>query len=429
MEKEQIMKVLEEWNFWNRDLGKYTGKRREHTKMIEKFIKEREIITISGPRRAGKSTTMYQLMEKIAGKGSIEQVLYVNFEDPAFLPFLSVELLEEIYDTYREKMNPSKKAYLFLDEVQNIAGWEKWVRSYYDKKENVKFVISGSSSKLLSSEFSTLLTGRFVNFEVFPLSFAEFLEFRGVKIPKRALKEDERKARHHLEEYFRFGGFPDVVLKTDNEVKLKTLEQYFESMIMRDIVERYQIRDVLSLKQAAVFGMTNVAKEFSFNTLRKTLKISLESARDYAGYLEQAYMLFQLPYFSYSLKEAMARNRKLYSIDSGLRNAVSKSFSADLGRIAENAVYLHLRRKRKDVHYWKGKQEVDFVVKNGEIVPINVTYGRESPEREKKALLEFLSEFKLNRGIIITDAEERKEQEDGKTISYMPLWKFLLADS
>jgi predicted AAA+ superfamily ATPase len=207
MEKRIILKVLEEWNFWNNDIFKQLGMPRSYSDRIGRFLDEREAITISGPRRSGKSTIMYQLMDKVAKRHAIEQTLYVNFEDPAFLPFLSVGLLEEIYDAYRENINPSKKAFIFLDEVQNIPAWEKWVRSYYDKKENVKFVISGSSSKLLSSEFSTLLTGRSVNFEVFPLSFKEFLEFKGLPLSKVPLKAEQRKIRYHLNEYLRFGGF------------------------------------------------------------------------------------------------------------------------------------------------------------------------------------------------------------------------------
>lgn len=425
MEKDQIIKVLEEWNFWNRDIEKYVGKERKHTKKIDKFMKEREIITISGPRRAGKSTIIYQLIERTAKRESMGQTLYVNFEDPAFLSYLSLDLLEEIYDAYRQKINHSKKAYLFLDEVQNIDKWEKWVRSYYDKKENVKFVISGSSSKLLSSEFSSLLTGRFVNFEVFPLSFEEFLNFKGISVPKKLLKKDERRIRHYLDDYMRFGGFPEIVLKKDEEVKCKTLEQYFESMIMRDVVERYKIRDVLSLKQAAAFGLTNISKEFSFNTLRKTLGISLGTAKEYANYLQQAFILFQLPYFSYSMKEVMVRNRKLYAVDAGLRNMMSKSFAADRGRIAENLVYLHLIRKNKEIYYWKEKGEVDFVIKNKHLTPLNVTYGVRIPEREENSLLEFLSKFKEKKGIIITDSEEQEKKIGDNIIRYIPLWRFL----
>ncbi|MBI5225196.1 ATP-binding protein [Candidatus Micrarchaeota archaeon] len=424
MEKEQIISVLEEWNFWNRDIGKQVGKNRHYTEKIEKFLKEREIITISGPRRAGKSTIMYQLMDRIARKEKIQQVLYVNFEEPSFLPFLSTDFLEQIYDAYREKINPDKKAYLFLDEIQNVEGWEKWVRSYYDKKENVKFVISGSSSKLLSSEFSSLLTGRFVNFEVFPLSFREFLDFRGFELPIKALKEDERKIKYHLNEYFEFGGFPEIALKSDSEAKTKTLEQYFESIIARDILERFKVRDVLSLKRAAVFGMTNISKEFSYNTLRKSLKISLGTAQEYATFMEQAYLLFQLQYFSYSLKEVMARNRKLYAVDSGLRNAVAKSNTQDSGRLAENLVYLHLRTLGKDIHYWKGLKEVDFIVKEKGLLAMNVSYGQNIGDREIQSLNEFKKEYPKSDLLIIT--KDLEQTKDG--IIYVPLWKWLLEE-
>ncbi|MFH1682280.1 MAG: ATP-binding protein [Candidatus Woesearchaeota archaeon] len=427
MDKELLIKVLEEWNFWNKDISKQVGRERAYTKEIEKFLPEREIITLSGPRRAGKSTIMYQFIQKISQSGGMDQILYINFEEPAFLPYLSTDLLEQIYDTYRENINPDKKSYLFLDEVQNIPAWEKWVRSYYDKKEDVKFIITGSSSKLLGSEFSSLLTGRFVNFEIFPLSFKEFLEFRGFEIPAKILKESERKIRFYLKEYLQFGSFPEIVLKDDETVKIKVLEQYFESMLMRDVVERYQIRDVLSLKQAAVFGLTNISKEFSYNTLRKSLKVSLESAKNYSFYLEQAFILLSLPFFSYSMKEVMARNRKLYAIDTGIRNAISKSFAPDLGRLAENVVYLHLRRKTKEIHYWKEKGEVDFVVKDTVLVPINVTIGKSTPKREKRSLLDFLDKFKLKEAVLITDNEEGEETENGKTIRKIPLWRWLLS--
>ncbi|MEM2948267.1 MAG: ATP-binding protein [Candidatus Anstonellales archaeon] len=426
MEKESILRVLEEWNFWNRDISRYVGKEREHLRMIEKFIEEREIITLSGPRRSGKSTTMYQLMNKIARKEGMESILYVNFEDPVFLPYLSPKLLDAIYVAYKETVNPSKKTYMFLDEIQNIPGWEKWVRACYDKNENIKFIISGSSSKLLSSEFSSLLTGRFVNFEVFPLSFKEFLGFKDMALPKKILKNDEIKMRYFLNEYFEFGGFPEVVLKKDKEVKRAILSQYFDSMIMKDVVERYKIRDVLSMKQVAVFGMTNISREFSFNTLRKTLKISLDAARDYMNYLEQAYILFQIPYFSYSIRESMVRNRKLYSVDVGIRNIVSRSFTPDKGWIAENIVYSHLRRNKKEIYYWRGKGEVDFVVKDTTLLPINVTYAEKSPEREEAAILEFFDRFKAKEGIIVSDSEEREKNVGKGLIRYIPLWKFLL---
>ena len=369
---------------------------------------------------------MHQLIKKIAERNGVETTLYVNFEEPGFLPYLSLNFLDCIYDVYRERVNPSKKAYIFLDEIQNVPGWEKWVRAVYDKKENVKIIISGSSSKLLSSEFSSLLTGRVVNFVVFPLSFAEFLDFKGIRVPDKVLKNDERIIRYYLNEYIEFGGFPEIVLKKDNEVKKTVLQQYFESMIMKDVVERYNVRDVLSLKSAAVFGLTNVSKEFSFNSLRKFLKISLDTAKDYINYLEQAYILFQLPYFSYSPKEVMVRNRKLYAVDTGLRNAVSKTFTPDKGRLLENITYLHLKRTKKDVYYWKEKREVDFVINGKTPIPINVTCSKEDLKREEEGILNFLDRFKVKEGIIITDEEEKERKINNRLIRYIPVWKFLL---
>jgi predicted AAA+ superfamily ATPase len=195
---------------------------------------------------------------------------------------------------------------------------------------------------------------------------------------------------------------------------------------MRDVVERYQIRDVLSLKRAAVFGLTNISKEFSYNSLRGSLKISLDTAREYSSYLESAFLLFQLPFFSYSMKEVMTRNRKIYAVDTGLRNAVSKSFTTDYGRIVENAVYLHLRRKNKELSYWRDTGEVDFVIKGKDPKPLNVTSGGSEPPREKKALLDFLGKFKVKEGTIVTDDEESEEEIGDKLLRRIPLWRFLL---
>ncbi|MFA5247017.1 MAG: ATP-binding protein [Candidatus Micrarchaeia archaeon] len=357
MERERLLAILREWNYWERDISSDAGVLRDISKKIIPFLSEREAITLSGPRRAGKSTVMLQLAQEATQQAGAKSALYVNFEDPGLLPDLSLPLLDDIYNTYRERVYPKGKAYIFLDEVQNIEGWEKWLRTRYDQREDVKFIISGSSSALLSSELSSLLTGRAVNFEVTPLSFLEYLRFSDSFAPKGGTGRETAQAKYLLAEYLSWGGFPEITLKTNAETKRKTLEAYFYATIAKDVAQRYGIRDVKALSQVAAFALSNIGQELSYNSIKNTLGISLDSARDYLFYLENAFLLYSLPYFSTSQKETLYRNKKIYAADTGLRNAVSKSITPDFGRLAENAAYLKLAETcGNNIFYWRGKK-------------------------------------------------------------------------
>ncbi|MFA6330098.1 MAG: ATP-binding protein [Candidatus Micrarchaeia archaeon] len=430
MERERLLAILREWNYWERDVSGDAGVPRDITKKIIPFLSEREAIALSGPRRAGKSTVMLQLAQNATQATGPKAALYVNFEDPGLLPDLSLPLLDDIYDTYRERVHPKGRAFVFLDEVQNITGWEKWLRTQYDRREDAKFIVSGSSSALLSSELSSLLTGRSVNFEVTPLSFLEYLRFSGAQPPRSGTGRETAQAKYLLAEYLSWGGFPEITLKTSAETKRKTLEAYFYATIAKDVAQRYGIRDVRALSQVAVFALSNIGKELSYNSIRNTLGISLDSARDYLFYLENAFLLHSLPYFSTSQKETLYRNKKIYASDTGLRNAVSKSITPDSGRLAENAAYLKLRETcGNDICYWRGKKEVDFIArKGGKTFAINVSYTDAPASRETEGIFEFLDEHKKMQAkrrkiktAIITSGGETPV--DG--IRTIPLWKFL----
>src|SRR3989338_6601158 len=377
-----ILEILKEWNPWweNKELVKdLEGTKRPEYQDLLDSIKIKEITIILGVRRSGKSTLMYQIVDSLL-KQSIkpEQILFVNLEDKK----LTNLDLEEIYNEYRENLNPKNKAYIFLDEIHRKKDWETWIRKKYDLKTNDKFVISGSCSYLLKKEYSTLLTGRNLTFEVFPLSFKEYIEFQGITITSNIILE---KTRHlvinKLNNYLKQGGFPEIFFK-EERYKTKVLEQYFDDILYKDIIDRYNINSQKT-KDLALFFATNFTGIISLRGVRGSLGLSYDVIKDYM------------------------------------------SFFNDAGKLAENAVFIDLKRRNRDIYYWAGNGEVDFVVKNRDnsLTAINVSYTNDLDEREINALLEFKDNFEKAKDLVLItkDLEAKK-----KGVKLMPLWKWLI---
>lgn len=391
--------------------------------------KTNKVVSLIGPRRAGKTFYFYQLIQGILSKGVPKDlVLYINFEDDRLLP-LELENLNELLEAYYELYpdNKNRKKYLFFDEVQNIKGWEVFIRRIVDKEE-ARIFVTGSSSKLLSKEIATSLRGRTLPFHLFPLSFKEFLKFKNIKLDKHTIYTSSRfKIKKLLEEYINFGGFPEVV--KSEKLKKDILSNYFEMFLYRDLVERFAIRNITLLKTLTKYLLTNIASTFSINSYYKTAKqqtkISKDTILDYVSCLEDINLIYLIQVFSYSLKTQQVNPSKVYCIDNGLRNAVSFKFSKDEGKLVENLVFMELKRIGDEIYYWKNKGEVDFVVKNKDqiLTAINVTYTDEINKREIESLLGFKKEHKKTKELIlITKDVEREEQG----IKLMPLWKWLL---
>ena len=418
-----MIDILKEWNpWWERKelINELEGKSRPLYEDLVNSIDIKEITIITGVRRSGKSTLMYQIIGNLLKKVDPKQILLINLEDKK----LTQSSLEEIYNYYRENLNPNKKAYIFLDEIHRKKDWESWIRKKYDLKSNDKFVISGSCSYLLRKEYSTLLTGRNLTFEIFPLSFREYLLFCDVFVNKKIiLDKTKHKIINYLKEYINLGGFPEIFFK-DEKYKIKLLEQYFDDILYKDIVDRYNLNNQKA-KDLALFLITNFTSTISLRNIRNSLGISYDTIKDYISYYKEAFLFFTIDHFSYSFKEQKTLASKIYCVDNGLRNAVSFKFSKDEGKLVENIVFIELKRANKDVYYWKDKNEVDFVIKNNDesITGINVSYTDEIDERETKGLLEFKKKFnKIKELILITKDLEKKENG----IKFIPLWKWLL---
>jgi len=361
-----LVRALSRWNRWG-DARLDSGHPREVTARLGSFLDTPEVVALIGPRRAGKSTVLFQAMDALETSGvAREAMLHVNLEEPGFGSYLTPDLLERIYETWRGEVFPEGRAWLFLDEVQRVPGWERWVRAR-NETEDVKIFVTGSSSALMSPELATLLTGRHVTFRVLPLSFREFLAFRGLAPPGGSrLADDPPRIRRAVLDYLRWGGFPEVVLARDEERKGDLLRQYFDDILFKDVALRHQIRDLAVLRDLAAYLLAQTASLVSFQRLAQVFQISKAAVQVYCRHLAEAFLLSLVPFYTLKTAERLRRPSKVYAIDTGLRNAVSLSGVPDRGRLMETAVYNHLARQRHDgVFYWKGEGEIDFALRHG----------------------------------------------------------------
>jgi len=434
MDKNLIMQILSDWNFWKKDLPCGIG-REGYIEKLKTLMPTGQIIVITGPRRAGKSFVMRQLVHKlISGVVQRENILMINFEDPRF-ENLDAGLLQRIYETYLEYLRPSSKPYIFLDEVQEVEDWEKWVRTAHELNK-ATIILSGSNAKLLSRELSTLLTGRHIDLSVFPLSFAEYLFFNEIDISGPLDLVDKKiELSRAINDFLEFGSFPLTVISDE---KKEILLSYYDDVINKDLIRRFKVRKPADLKALARFYLSNTSSLVTFNSIEKFLKVSADTIDKFSGYLEEAYLIFLTKRFSFKVKEQEKSPRKVYVVDTGLANIVGFKSSPNKGRLAETVVFLELARMRAkgpeiEIYYWKDERhkEVDFVIMSGSKVSslIQVCWDVQAPEtknRELKALLKAMNEFHLNEGIVISEDYEAIEDYEGKKIIFIPLYKWLL---
>jgi predicted AAA+ superfamily ATPase len=411
---------------------------------IEIPLSSQKIITITGPRRSGKTyLILYLIKSLIEQKIPRERIIYINFDDPRLLPFSAkdIELIissyYELYPEYREEIN-----YIFLDEIQNIKDWEIGIRRLHDI-QRFRIFLTGSSSKLLGKEIATQLRGRALNYEILPFSFKEILWARGIKDFKNIFYSQERfYLKNYLEEYLEMGGFPEVILENKTDLKVRILREYVETIFFRDLIEHYNIRNQLLLRELIKYLSTNTTAIFSLNSfyrwIRETYPVTLRTLINYISYLEDIGLFFFTRKYSFSLKEQAKTLRKCYIVDNGIRYAYGFRFSEDKGKNLENSVFLELKhRKAKnpflEIFYWqdyRGK-EVDFVVaENNKIESLIQVCTKiddiKAIEREISSLIKASEELKCNNLFIITIDYEEAKMIANKKITIIPFWKWAL---
>jgi len=394
-----------------------------------------KIISLIGVRRSGKTHVLYSIIKKLRTTTDPRNIVYIDFEDDRLFPLELKDLsnlLDAYYELYPDKK--SEKVYFFFDEIQNVRNWETFVRRLYDTEQCAVY-ITGSSAKLLSREIATALRGRTLSYEVFPLSFSEFLRFRGIK-PDLHSSRSQARIKNALADYPTRGGFPEII-NYDQAVFMKTLQEYIDLIMYRDIIERYGISNIFLLKRLIKFCFSNISTLVSFNKLYNDFKseglsISRNTVYEYLSYLEDAYALFTVPLYAKSVREQWRNPRKIYSVDVGFKTAMDFPLSIDIGRVFENIVFLELRRKAEKIYYFKGKQEVDFYyTSGGKERLLNVSYEMESPatrEREISGLVEAMTRFSLSEGTIVTSEHKEIIKTEAGKINAIPLWEWLLAE-
>lgn len=361
------------------------------------------VLVLTGIRRCGKSTLLKQIL-----KSKFNKVLFLNFEDPRLSGF---ELSD--FAKIDELTKETQPEVLAFDEIQNVPDWEKYIRTKQDEGHQV--IVTGSNASLLSKEFGTRLTGRYIARELFPFSYPEYLQFTGTEANAGSLSG-----------YLDDGGFPEYLKTHDEEVLFRLMDD----IIYRDIAVRYGLRQHQTLRQLAIYLISNSGKYYSQNNLKNLFEIgSVRSVSDYVAWLEDCYLVFSMPKFSFSLKKQIYNPKKAYCVDTGLAGVNSLSMSKDYGRKLENMIFLHLRKTCKTVFYYSEKNECDFIVvqKGQPVEAIQVCWQltTDNLSRELKGLGEAMNELKLESGTIITYDQEDSFDVNGKPVKAIPAWKYL----
>jgi predicted AAA+ superfamily ATPase len=428
-----MIEALAEWNEWwssGKVDPELVGRKRKQSGNAEEFLSFREIKTIIGIRRSGKSTLIYQFIDYLLKKNGVDpsRILFVNFEDP----ILSKATLGEIIDSYQTHVNPDEKPYLFLDEVHRCKEWALFLRKLYDLRKIKQAFITDSSSRFIESEYASVITGREVNITVFPLSFYEYLSWNGIKLTPPYARDRINRIKSMLNSYLQWGGLPEVVLRTSETHKKVLLNDYLGDIVHKDIIERYNA-NYKKIKGLIDFLVANPGTLFSPRKYSRIYGLSLDAINTYSGYLEEVFLFFPVSKYDYSVRKQQLSPKKMYLCDTGFFGGTGFRFTENKGRTFENAVFIDLKRKGKEIYYWKGRGECDFVVKEGNklSMAIQVCYdpGLTAKDREIKGLIEAMETLKIKEGLIITENVEQTEKIGRKSVRYIPLWKYLLSSN
>lgn len=421
MDKELLKEIILEQN---KNLAeKKIGIQRETLFNLKKQFKLPHAIVISGLRRVGKSTLLLQIIREFyQGKS-----YYFNFEDERLLNF-TVEDFSGFYELLIELFG--EKKVFFLDEIQNIPGWENFVRRL--QEEEIKFFLTGSNASLLSRELGTKLTGRYLSTVLYPFSFREYLTLKNHRFSSGSLRygKERAKLKRYFEIYLKDGGMPEFLVYRDQEI----LKRVYEDILYRDIVTRYDIKEVKALRELALYYFSNLASTVSFNRLKDFLKLgSVNTVKSYTEYLKNSYLIFTVNLHSFSVAQQFIAPKKVYCLDNGLAQSVAFQFSQNRGRFLENLVFIELKRRGEEVYYYRTKsgQEIDFILKQGKGVKKIIQVAdnlslEQTKKREVESLKEGMIELNLKEGLILTNDEKDEILIDGRKIKILPVYQWLL---
>lgn len=412
---QQILAIIAEHNDSSRPLGK---PRVSYLDSLLALVEPPEILTVIGIRRCGKSTLMQQLQIELHKRGIArkEETIYINFEDPRLAEIDSATKLVELIQAIGDKCKGAGRLYLFLDEIDQVVGWEQALNLFYEQRAKIKFVISGSNSEMSTGRLATVLSGRYLTLRVYPLSFQEYLEFS----PNKFSEIDA------VKDYLEWGGFPRVVMEQNSYVKTQILANYLDTIAEKDLIVRHSIRKPAGIKALLKYVCLNSTRLFSSYNLSKVLSITDTTVNKYLSHMEQAFIIDRVVLYSPSVKKQLYNPDKLILADNGLAKIAGFSGGGLLGQMLENRVGQTLLQKfPKNLYYWKNGAEVDYAAITGEQLTLyNIAVSADDDTtflREKRALSEALKKFPSATPKLITliNALGRKDAEIESAIGYI----------
>ncbi len=403
MDPDQIISIIQE-NIETAKKGKY--RKRDLFGKAKKLMFLKQITSIVGVRRCGKSTLMKELVRVALKYTSQKNLLYLNLEHPFFNQFKEdINNLQLIYDVFKKQIEPRKKIFVFLDEIQFFKDWQVFVKHLYEKNE-AKIVLTGSNSSLLSSELATLLSGRTIPLYVFPFS----------------IHESKTSFKHYLTE----GGFPEVVLS--DVPKGLLAETYYKNILYQDVIPRFGIKNSMAIENLSFYLLSNIGKELSYNPLKSFSNLDDKTVKQYMYYLQDANLIYILNNYDFSLKKMIGNKKKVYCVDP-IFTRLSFKNTPDYGRLFENFVYMQLKRIGAEIYFHKNGGECDFILKKGLGITsaIQVCYelNKDNREREFKGLINALNTFNLTQGFIVTPTQKKEEVYSGKKIKIIDMAMFI----
>lgn len=407
-------------------------------------LDSQKIISIMGPRRAGKTTCLYHIMDELKKKFDKEQIIYLSLENPALSPMnskLLVDLMESYHRLYPDRL--SQKKYILLDEIQLLPDWEVAVRHLYDQ-EICQIWLSGSSSHFLSRDIATQLRGRSIPYLLLPFSFRELVRYHGLNPDDLHLPYTSQ--RFHLQkmaqDYLSFGGYPEVAQASTEDEKNRILKEYLDTMFFRDLLERFNIRNQMLMKDLMAYLFNCVGSRFSaeayFRYIKQVYPISKQTIFHYLSHLEDIFLFYYLRKHASSLKEQTKSQKKVFSIDPGLLDKdVFESYPSMSHRL-ENAVWVQLwhyksRKPLSEVFYHRDPMgyEVDFVVKEGarvlSLLQVCVKIEDEKTmQRELRALMKAQEQYKAEHLYLITLEQDKIAFPKPEEVKVLPFWQWAL---
>jgi len=397
--------------------------KRDLLNKLLRYNTAKEIQIISGIRRSGKSSLLKLYINELIKTVNPLSILFVNFDDPNFS-----EVYQQPKNIYHiieaaERLTKTKINYLFFDEIQMVEGWEKYVKSVYDADAYKKICITGSNAKLLNSNYSNLLSGRYITHQIYPLSVNEILSHHNFG-NSLAVLQNKPEVLNILDHVMKYGSFPEIINKSDPQLKHEIATNYFDSILIKDCIVNKNIRDSKSFKELSFYLFNNISALYSYNSISKAIGLNDISVKEYINTMSDSFLIYEIAQFSYKARQQIKSKRKMYCIDNGLISAVSLNFSENKGKLFENLVFSELIKYGcKDIFFFNGNKECDFLIKKkNKLIAIQVCYeiNTTNKEREMAGLEEVMKTFSIEKSFVITFSQSEKVN---KKISIIPMYE------